>query len=630
MATVRLTMAQALVRFLIAQRIEDDRTGQVLPLIPGIYAIFGHGNALGLGEALELNKDEIRTIRGQNEQGMALAAVAYAKAARRRQLMGVTTSIGPGALNTVTAAGVAMANRLPLLLLLGDTFQSRLPDPVLQQIEHFDAPSVTANDALKPVSRYWDRIVRPEQLLTSLPQAIGVLLDPADCGPATLCLPQDVQGEAFDYPESFFAPVIHRIRRARPDVHQVRDAARILREAKQPLVIAGGGVHYSLAEEEISAFAHRFNLPVMETVAGKSSLTFDDPNFAGPVGVFGELAAQEIAWQPDVVIAVGTRLQDFTTESGTVFKNPDVQLISINVGRYDALKRGALPVIGDARESLAALTQELGDWQAPAGWLHKAQESANAQAADLDARQAPTGTSVPTYAQVIGVLNDVADAQDYVVVSSGGLAGEIVMNWKSKAPATFDCEYGFSCMGYEVSGAWGAAMERSVSHPGSTVYGLLGDGSFMMLPMDIYSGVLTGTNMTLLVCDNGGYNVIERLQIGHGAASFKTMLADEDHPNPPTIDFATIATAMGAKGHRVTGLVELERVLSDTHGTPGVHVIAIDVAVHQWSEGGSFWEVGVPDVSHRPEVEQARAELASGLIHQRAQWRRTSPSTSVH
>lgn len=620
MSTVRLTTAEALVRFLIAQRIEDDRTGEVVPLFPGVYAIFGHGNALGLGEALERHRDEIRTIRGQNEQGMALAAVAYAKASRRRQVMAVTTSIGPGALNTVTAAGVAMANRLPLLLLPGDTFQSRLPDPVLQQIEHFDAPSVTSNDALRPVSRFWDRIVRPSQLLSALPQAVGVLLDPPDCGPVTLCLPQDVQAEAYEFPESLFAPVVHRIRRNRPSRNQLTQAAQLLRKAKQPLIVAGGGVHYSLAESELADFAHRFGIPVMETVAGKSSLTYDDPNFAGPIGVFGERAAQPIAWQPDVVLAIGTRLQDFSTESGTVFKNPDVRLISVNVGRFDASKRGAVPVIGDARETLSELADALGDWQAPAEWLEAARASATEQRAELDRRQTATDSDRPTYAQVIGVLNRVATPDDYVVVSSGGLAGEIVMNWKSQSVASFDCEYGFSCMGYEVSGTWGAAMEKA-ANPDAMVYGLLGDGSFMMLPMDIYSGVLTGTKMTLLVCDNGGFNVIERLQIGHGAASFKTMLADVDHPHPPTIDFAAIATGMGANGVRVTGLAELEAVLRETHDQPGVHVICLDVAVHKWSEGGSFWEVGVPDVSHRPEVDKAREDLMAGKAHQRAQWR---------
>lgn len=621
MSQVKVTAAEAIVRFLIAQRIEDDRTGEIKPLIPGIFAIFGHGNALGLGEALERHRDQIRTIRGQNEQGMALAAVAYAKAARRRQVMGVTTSVGPGALNTVTAAGVAMANRLPLLLLPGDTFQSRLPDPVLQQIERFDNPGVTANDALKPVSRYWDRVTRPSQLLSTLPQAIAILLDPAECGPVTLCLPQDIQAEAFDVPESFFEPVIHRIGRPRPPRDQVQRAAEVLRSARQPLLVAGGGVHYSLAEQELTDFAHRHGIPVMETVAGKSSLLPDDPSFAGPIGVFGERAAQGVAWQPDVVVAVGTRLQDFTTESGTVFKHPDVRLVSVNVGRFDSVKRGAVPVIGDARETLVELSQSLGDWTGPTEWLAKAQASARDQAADLDARQARTETDRPTYAQVIGVVNEVADPQDYVVVSSGGLAGEIVMNWRAKAIATFDCEYGFSCMGYEVSGTWGAALERMVSHPGSTVYGLLGDGSFMMLPMDIYSGVLLGTPLTLIVCDNGGFNVIERLQLGHGAASFKTMLADDDHPQPFGIDFAAVAAGMGATARKVSGLAELEQALREFHGQPGVHVIVTDVAVHQWSEGGSFWEVGVPEVSHRAEVQQAHVDLIAGKTSQRAQWK---------
>jgi 3D-(3,5/4)-trihydroxycyclohexane-1,2-dione acylhydrolase (decyclizing) len=621
MSTVRLTTAEAIVRFLIAQQIEDDRTGEVTPLIPGVFAIFGHGNALGLGEALERHREEIRTIRGQNEQGMALAAVAYAKAARRRQVMAVTTSIGPGALNTVTAAGVAMANRLPLLLLPGDTFQSREPDPVLQQVEHFGVPSATVNDSLRAVSRYWDRIVVPSQVLSSLPQAIGVLLDPADCGPATIALPQDIQARAFDCPEEFFAPVVHRIRRQRPSRDQVLDAASVLRSARQPLIVAGGGVHYSLAEAELAEFAHRFGIPVMETVAGKSSLTSDDAAFAGPIGVFGERAGQPIAWEPDVVLAIGTRLQDFTTESGTVFKNPDTRLVSVNVGRYDSIKRGGLPVIGDARETLSELSDALGDWTAPSDWLAKAQSSAREQAAELAGRQAVTVTTRPTYAQVIGVVNAVATEEDYVVVSSGGLAGEIVMNWNSKAIATFDCEYGFSCMGYELSGTWGAAMERSVSHPGSTVYGLLGDGSFMMLPMDVYSAVLTGTDMTLIVCDNGGFNVIERLQLGHGAASFKTMLADVDHPNPPQIDFAAIARGMGASATVVTGLAELEAALQTSHGTPGVHVIVTDVALHQWSEGGSFWEVGVPEVTDRPQVERAHAELVAGKAHQRMLWK---------
>ena len=621
MATIRLTMAEAIVRFLIAQQVADERSGEVIPLVPGVFAIFGHGNALSLGEALEKHRDSIRTIRGQNEEAMALAAVGYAKSARRRQVMAVTTSIGPGALNTVPAAGVAMANRLPLLLLLGDTFVSRAPDPVLQQIERFDSPSTTANDALKPVSRYWDRLTSPSQLLSTLPQAIGVLLDPADCGPVTLCLPQDVQAQAFDYPEDFFAPVVHTIRRPRPARDEIAQAAELIRGAVQPLVIAGGGVHYSLAEAELSVFAARTGIPVMETVAGKASLAADDVSFAGPVGVFGESAGHGIAWEADVVVAVGTRLQDFTTESGTVFKNPDVRLVSINAARFDALKRGGTAVVGDAREALIELGAALGDWTAPHEWLAAAQASMDEQREAVALRTAPTESGLPTYAQVIGVVHEIANDDDYVLTSSGGMPGELVMNWPAKAVATFDCEYGFSCMGYEVSGAWGAALEHAASRPGTTVYGMLGDGSFMMMPMDVYSASLTGTDLTLIVCDNGGFNVIERLQLGHGAASFKTMLADVDHPNPPQIDFAGMAAAMGAQAKHVSDLADLRKELQARQGTAGVHVLVIDVATHQWSEGGSFWEVGVPQVSDRPSVDEAREELMAGKSQQRSAWR---------
>jgi len=617
-----MTVAEAIVRYLIAQHIEDDRDGEVKSLIPGVFAIFGHGNALGLGEALEKHRDQLRTIRGQNEEGMALAAVAYAKAARRRQVMAVTTSIGPGALNTVPAAGVAMANRLPLLLLLGDTFTSRGPDPVLQQIEHFDAPGTTANDALRPVSRYWDRITSPSQLLSTLPQAIGVLLDPADTGPVTLALPQDVQAMAFDFPAEFFTPVVHRIARPRASVDQIAAAVELLRSARKPLIIAGGGTHYSLAEAELASFASRHNIPVMESVAGKSALVADDPSYVGPIGVFAESAGQRVAWDADLVLAVGTRLQDFTTESGTVFKNPDVRIIGLNVARFDAFKRGAVPIVGDARETLAELSTALDKWSAPAEWMESARVSYIEQSAVVQARAETVGQSVPTYAQVIGAVHRVADELDYVVTSSGGLAGELVMNWRSKSVASFDCEYGFSCMGYEISGGWGAAMERARSNPDSRVYALAGDGSFMMLPMDIYSAVLTGTDLHLIICDNGGYNVIERLQLGHGAASFKTMLADEDHPNPPKIDFVAIARGMGANAHRVHSVDDLEATLKAHRLTSGVHVYVVDVALHQWSEGGSFWEVAVPEISHRPSVDQAREALLAGKSHQRMLWKK--------
>ena len=616
-ATVRTTVADAIIRFLIAQQVEDDRSGKIIPLVPGVFAIFGHGNALSLGESLELHKDQIATLRGQNEQGMALAAVAYAKAAQRRQIMAVSTSIGPGALNTVTAAGVALANRLPLLLLLGDTFNSREPDPVLQQLEHFGDPTITANDSLKAVSRYWDRITAPSQLKTTLRQAIATLLDPADCGPVTLALPQDVQAMAYDFPADLFDTVVHRIARPRASRDQVNEAIALIREAKRPMIIAGGGVHYSLAEAELSAFANAFGIPVMETVAGKSSLLASDPAFAGSIGVFGETAGQEISHEADLVLALGTRLQDFTTESGTIFRNRNVKVIGVNVARYDALKREGLAVVGDAREVLADFTEGLQGWTAPSEWFATGRSSRAKQVALIEQRTAVTETSDPTYAQLIGRVHANAGDDDYVLTAAGGLPGELVMNWPSKGIATFDCEYGFSCMGYEVSGTWGAALERAVSRPGSTVYGMTGDGSFMMLPMDVYSAVLHNTSLVLIICDNQGFNVIERLQIGHGAASFRTMLADEDRPNPAVIDFAKVAAGMGAEVISTGSLAEFDDALHSVKGIPGVHVIVVPVAKHKWSEGDSFWEVGVPEVSHRPAVNEARKALLEGKSQQR-------------
>lgn len=620
-ATVRTTVADAIVRFLIAQQIEDERTGTVMPFVPGVFAIFGHGNALSLGESLERNRDRIATLRGQNEQGMALAAVGYAKSSRRRQILAVSTSVGPGALNTVTAAGTAYADRLPLLLLLGDTFNSRMPDPVLQQLEGFSNPTITANDALKPVSRYWDRITAPSQLITTLRQAIAVLLDPADCGPVTLALPQDVQAMAYDFPADLFEPVVHRIARPRPSRDQVAEAVELIRNAKAPVIVAGGGVHYSLAERELSEFAHRHRIPVMETVAGKSSLLASDEAFAGPIGVFGEAAGMDISHNADVVIAVGTRLQDFTTESGTVFRNPDVKVIGINAARFDSLKRHGVPVVGDAREALAeiseGLTGLLTHHVAPEEWWQRARASRALQEALVAERIAFTETDEPTYAQLIGQVHAVAGDDDYVLTAAGGLPGELVMNWSSKGIATFDCEYGFSCMGYEVSGTWGAALEHAISRPGTTVYGMTGDGSMMMLPMDVYSAVLHGTSLVLIVCDNGGFNVIERLQLGHGAASFRTMLRDDDRPEPARVDFAGLAASMGAHVISAGNLAEFRRALDSVNGVDGIHVIVTPVAEHRWSEGGSFWEVGVPEVTHRPAVDEARRAVAEGKKYQR-------------
>ncbi|HEX6141651.1 MAG TPA: thiamine pyrophosphate-binding protein, partial [Geminicoccaceae bacterium] len=450
MATVRLTMAQALVKYLAAQKtVIGDET---VPLFAGVFAIFGHGNVTCLGEALEAAQDQLPTWRGQNEQSMALAGIAYAKAKRRRQIMVAASSIGPGAMNLVTAAGVAMANRLPILLLAGDTFANRVPDPVLQQVEHFHDPTMTVNDAFKAVTRYWDRIVHPEQIVASLPQAVATMLDPADCGPAFLGLAQDTQAAAYDYPEAFFEPTVWRVPRPRPDVEQLVEAAAILRKAEKPLIVAGGGVHYSLATEDLRNFAETHRIPVVETIAGRAVLPHEHPNNAGPLGVIGSSSANALAAEADVVLAVGTRLQDFTTGSWTVFQDPNVRLIALNAARFDATKHRAVPVVGDARAGLVELSAALPAWQAPAGWLERAGRVYREWNEVVDQRSGPTNAELPTYAHVVGAINRVCDPTDLALTAAGGLPGELCKNWKAKSVGTFDCEFGFSCMGYEIAG----------------------------------------------------------------------------------------------------------------------------------------------------------------------------------
>lgn len=613
MRTVRCTTAQAIVSWLIAQRTIVD--GEEVPLFPGVFAIFGHGNVTCLGHALEQAGDALPTFRGQSEQGMALAAVAYAKATRRRQVMVATSSIGPGALNMVTAAGVALANRLPLLLLAGDTFTSRVPDPVLQQVEHPGAPSTTVNDAFRPVVRYWDRISRSEQLVQSLPQALRTLLDPDDCGPAFIGLPQDVQAEAFDFPERFFEPAVHAVPRPRPDSGELERAAATLRSARRPLVIAGGGVHYSAAEAQLSGFLARHGLPAVETVAGRSSLLADDPALVGPIGVTGSDPANRVAGRADVVLAVGTRLQDFTTGSWTVFGDEQMRLIGCNAARFDAVKHRSQPLVGDALVCLEELSSLLGSWRGPGDWLEQAATEAGAHRRDVADRCAP-GSGVPSYAQVIGAVQRVATPEDYVLTAAGGLPGELNLNWLATGVATFDCEYGFSCMGYEISGGWGAAMARRHGE----VIVLVGDGSYMMLNSDLYSSVLSGHKMIVVVCDNGGFAVIERLQLAQGGASFNNMYSTSRVVTHQRVDFAAHAASLGCSSARVATIEELEAALTRARAAERTTVITIETDPAAWSEGGAFWEVGVPEVSDRPEVRAARQQLASGKAAQRIGW----------
>src|SRR6266540_424134 len=553
METMRLTVAQAIVRFLIAQRtVIDERE---VPLFPGVFAIFGHGNVTALGDALEAAGDALPTWRGQNEQTMAMAAVAFAKARRRRQIMVATSSIGPGATNMVTAAAIAHADRLPLLLLSGDTFVSRLNDPVLQQVEHFGNPTTAVNDAFRPVTRYWDRITSPEQILQSLPQAVAMMLDPAECGPAFIGLPQDVQARAFEYPAAFFEPRVHRVRRPGPDPVEVEAATFLLRSARSPLVIAGGGVHYSLAEDELGRFALDHGLPVVETVAGKSSLTWDHPSFAGPIGVTGSSSANALAADADVVLAVGTRLQDFTTGSWSVFRNEEMRLIALNVGRYDATKHRSVPLVADARRGLEELAEAVGDWRAPGSWVAQARAEYASWNAYLDGMGAPPRKGeLPSYAAVIRTLNRLATGDDYVLTAAGGLPGELNKHWRSLRVGSFDCEYGFSCMGYEIAGAWGAAMAL----PDRTVISLCGDGSYLMANSDVYSSVLSGHPFIVVLCDNGGYAVIDRLQVSKGAAHFNNLIEHVRSKDIAYVDFAAHARSMGAVVLEASTLEDLE------------------------------------------------------------------------
>ncbi|HET6836322.1 MAG TPA: 3D-(3,5/4)-trihydroxycyclohexane-1,2-dione acylhydrolase (decyclizing) [Acidimicrobiales bacterium] len=615
MRTERLSTAHALVRWLVAQRTVVD--GAEVPLFPGVFAIFGHGNVTCLGQALEEARGELPTWRGQNEQGMALAAVAYAKATRRRQIMVATSSIGPGATNMVTAAGVALANRLPVLLLSGDTFASRIPDPVLQQVEHFGSPSTSVNDAFRAVVRYWDRVTRPEQLVQTLPQALATMLDPADCGPAFLGLPQDIQAEAYDYPARFFEPVVHEIARLRPDRAQLEAAARALSAAQTPLVVAGGGVRYSGAEAELARFADAHGLPVVETVAGKSSLPAAHPCYVGPIGVTGSDAANRLAADADLVLAVGTRLQDFTTGSWTVFRNEELRMVAINAARFDAVKHRAVPVVGDAREALTELSGLLGGWQAAPTWVERASSEA-ADYRDLVGKVTVEGdgTGLPTYAQVIGAVNRLAAEDDYVVAAAGGFPGELNVNWLAKGVGTFDCEYGFSCMGYEIAGGWGARMAR---RDGNVIV-FVGDGSYMMMNSDLYSSILSGHRLIVIVCDNGGFAVIDRLQVDQGGASYANLLTDSRIERFVPVDFAAHAAAMGCHAETVPSIGELEAAFERAHRADRTTVIVLRTDPHAWTPGGAFWEVGVPTVSERPGVRAARSRLDEGKSTQRVGW----------
>jgi 3D-(3,5/4)-trihydroxycyclohexane-1,2-dione acylhydrolase (decyclizing) len=608
---IRLTMAQALVRYLGAQMAEVD--GAEVPLFAGVFAIFGHGNVAGLGEALHGVRDRLPTWRAHNEQAMAHAAIAFAKAHNRRRMMACTTSVGPGATNMVTAAAVAHVNRLPVLLLPGDTFANRRPDPVLQQVEDFANPNVTANDCFRPVSRYWDRVNRPEQLLQSLPAALDVLTDPAQCGPVTLALPEDVQTEAADFPARFFEPRMHRLRRPGPDASQLKDAAACLAKARKPLIVAGGGVHYSLACDALADFARKHRLPVAETQAGKGALPWNHTCAVGAIGVTGTSAANRLAAEADVVIAIGTRLGDFTTASRTVFQNPDLRIIALNVAPFDAAKHGALPLVADARRGMEELSAALGNFQAPAAWSSMAATLMAEWNGITDRVTAPTNAPLPSDAQVLGAVNRQAGNDSVVVCAAGGLPGELHKLWRAANHRGYHVEYGYSCMGYEIAGGLGVKMAM----PEREVFVLVGDGSYLMMNSEIATAVAMDKKLIIVVLDNHGFGCINRLQQSCGGESFNNLWGNS-FPRAPVVDFAAHAKSLGATAEKAAGIADLEAALKRARKSRQTHVIVIDTdPAISTGEGGAWWDVPVPEVSDRPAVKKARAGYVTATAKQR-------------
>ena len=620
MTTQRLTMAQALVKHLAAQQVELA-DGSLQAYCAGVFAIFGHGNVAGLGEALWSERASLPTWRAHNEQAMAHAAIGYSKALFRQRVMAVTTSIGPGATNLLTAAALAHVNRLPVLLLPGDVFASRAPDPVLQQLEDFRHGDKSVNDAFRPVTRYFDRITRAEQILGALPQAITVMADPATCGPVCLALPQDVQTHAFDCPTDFLHPAPIRFRRPGADPRDLADAALLLRCARRPLIVAGGGVLYSQAWDALDAFARKHGVPVAETQAGKSSLAWDHPLNMGAVGVTGSPAANALARDADVVLAIGTRLQDFTTGSRSLFAQ--ARILSLNVQVHDARKHRGTALVADARTGLAQLSDSVADWRADTDWT----QSATRLAASWVTRVGVLTTgdpdpqhqgSLPYDAEVIGAVRDSipnSDRHDVVVCAAGTLPAELHKLWRAGAPGNYHMEYGYSCMGYEIAGGLGVKMAR----PLQEVIVLVGDGSYLMMNSEIATSVMLGHKLLIVVLDNRGFGCIQRLQLASGSPGFNNMLDDcvPQTGTRPMIDFAMHARSLGADGVHVDNISELKSAMRLARAAGKTQVIVINTTpTRTTDDGGWWWEVPIPEVSTRPQVDAARVAYVAAKKEQ--------------
>ena len=614
--TVNLTVAQAIIKYLSSQYIEID--GEKLRLCGGGFGIFGHGNVTCLGEALFENKEMLPLYRGQNEQGMGFAAAAYAKAHLRRRFMFCTASAGPGTANLLTSAALAHANRLPMLMLCGDTFITRLPDPVLQQLEHFGDPTLGVNDAFKAVSRYWDRITHPAQIIQSLPAALATMLDPADCGPAFIGLPQDVQGWTYEYPVSFFDEKIHRIRRQSPDIEEINDAVELLKDAKRPMIIAGGGIQYSGAVSELTNFANKFQIPVVETIAGRANLLDTHDLNIGPLGVTGSNSANNIAEQADVILAIGTRLQDFTTGSWTAF-SLDAKIICLNAARHDAAKHLSLSVVGDAKLGLNLLSNKLSGYTSPSSWTQSARTE-RAAWNDYVEKNTNLKNGPSSYAQAIGVVNANCDPRDRIVAAAGGLPAEVTANWRTLGISTVDVEFGFSCMGYEIAGGWGARIAQSEKESENDTIVFTGDGSYLLMNSDIYSSVLTQKKMIILVLDNGGFAVINKLQNNTGNESFNNLIADTPTAvNQVRVDFEAHAKSLGALSETVQSPSGLADAFLRAKSANQTYVIVMKVDAYDgWTtEGHTWWEVGTPHVSDNDKINKAHKEWESTRARQR-------------
>ncbi len=608
--TIRLTTAQALLKFLDNQYVEFE--GKEYKFVNGVYGIFGHGNVLGIGEALE-NMDDLslRYYQGVNEQGMVHAAMAYAKEHNRLQIMACTSSIGPGALNMVTGAGTATVNRIPVLLLPGDTFADRQPDPVLQQVEMPHNYTITANDAFKAVSKYWDRIQRPEQLMEAALAAMRVLTDPAETGAVTLALPQDVQGEAYDYPASFFRKRVHHIERDIPSPAAVQRAVDLMKTKQRPVIIAGGGVHYSLATDALREFAEKFQIPVTETQAGKSAMVWDHELSMGGVGTTGTSAANILARQADLILAVGTRLADFPTASKTAFQNEDVDIITINVNRLDGFKMNSLPVLSDAKLGLEELQKALEKSGYKASYtseeLAQLKQEWEQEVDRLYNLESDRGIVQTT---ALGAVNDFVQADDIIVCASGSLPGDLHRLWRSKGIKTYHMEYGFSCMGYEIAGALGVKL----AHPEREVYALVSDGSYLMLHSELLTSIQEGAKINVVMFDNGGFQCIKDLQMSRGSKegfgnelryrSSETQRLDGEYMQ---VDFAQMAAALGAKTFTVRSLAELPGALRAAREETTSTLIDIKIIPGTHSPGyESWWRVGVAEESKNPSVLEAQ------------------------